>query len=66
MQWNPTDYSGINRITVSFRDVWVPELTLSSPVEKLNPIGKTWDRIRVYDSQVIVSTQRAELQVSRY
>lgn len=48
MVWNPADYGGINKLTVSYKRVWVPELILSSPSEDADTLGKSWNKIR-YD-----------------
>jgi hypothetical protein len=47
LQWDPSVNGGIEQITVSFNDVWVPELTLSSPSSKGSTLGKSSDIIRV-------------------
>ncbi|KAL4240227.1 serotonin-gated cation-selective channel [Mactra antiquata] len=47
LQWDSSLYSGINEITVSYDDLWVPELTLSSPSSRSASIGKSTDRVRV-------------------
>lgn len=46
LQWTQSAYGGLSLITVSYGDVWVPELTLSSPSDKNSAIGKSSDRIR--------------------
>ncbi|XP_060606190.1 acetylcholine receptor subunit beta-like [Ruditapes philippinarum] len=46
LQWDPSVNGGIEQITVSFNDVWVPELTLSSPSSKGSTLGKSSDIIR--------------------
>ncbi|XP_060606210.1 acetylcholine receptor subunit beta-type acr-3-like [Ruditapes philippinarum] len=47
LQWDPSVNGGIEQLTVAFGDVWVPEMTLSSPSSKGSTIGKSTDRIRV-------------------
>ncbi|XP_045159116.2 acetylcholine receptor subunit alpha-type unc-38-like [Mercenaria mercenaria] len=49
LMWNPSQYGGLELITVSYNDVWVPELTLSSPSARGTTIGKSSDRIRIHD-----------------
>jgi hypothetical protein len=49
LRWDKKLNGGIEQITVSYDDVWVPELTLSSPSSKGTTIGKSSDRIRVND-----------------
>ncbi|XP_045195603.2 acetylcholine receptor subunit alpha-type unc-38-like [Mercenaria mercenaria] len=50
LMWKPEQYGGLNLITVSYNDVWVPELTLSSPSARGTTIGKSSDRIRIEDN----------------
>lgn len=47
LQWDKSTNGGIEQITVSYDDVWVPEMTLSSPSSKGSTIGKSSDRIRI-------------------
>jgi hypothetical protein len=46
LQWGPSVNGGIEHITVSFNDVRVPELTLSSPSSKGSTLAKSSDIIR--------------------
>jgi hypothetical protein len=49
LRWDKNSNGGIEEITVSYDDVWVPEMTLSSPSSKESVIGKSSDRIRITD-----------------
>ena len=46
MVWNPANYSGINNTVLGYEDVWVPELILTNPSDKLDSFGKDWQVIR--------------------
>jgi hypothetical protein len=46
MQWVTGKYGGLTEITVSRDDVWIPELILSSPSNKVKSLGASSDRIR--------------------
>lgn len=48
MRWDPAQYGGVWQVTVSYRDVWIPELILSSPSDDVESLGKNWNRIRFY------------------
>ena len=45
---DPANYSGINNIVLGYEDVWVPELILTNPSDKLDSFGKDWQVIRYY------------------
>lgn len=47
MMWDTSDYGGLDQITVSYDDVWIPELTLSSPSAKAAALGKSSDIVRL-------------------
>ena len=44
--WNVSNYSGINQLLMSYREVWVPEIILTNPSEKLDSYGDDWQMIR--------------------
>ena len=44
--WNASDYGGINTTGFGYKEVWVPELILTNPSEKMDSFGKEWQRIR--------------------
>ena len=50
MVWNPYNYGGIWQLPVSYKDVWVPDLILSSPSEAVNSLGKSWNKVRYYST----------------
>ena len=52
MIWNETEYSGISSIFMGYNEVWVPEIILTNPSEKLDSYGKKWQMIRFYSSGV--------------
>ncbi|XP_045177338.1 acetylcholine receptor subunit alpha-like [Mercenaria mercenaria] len=45
IRWNPKDYGGIEELTVSYTDVWVPELILVNPAEETDTLGKKWQKV---------------------
>ena len=48
MVWNETDYSNITSVFMGYKDVWVPELILTNPSQKIDSYGKDWQLIRYY------------------
>ncbi|XP_053373016.1 neuronal acetylcholine receptor subunit alpha-6-like [Mercenaria mercenaria] len=54
MVWNPYHYGGLYQLSVSYKNVWVPELILSSPSEDVNSLGKSWNKVRYYSSGIAV------------
>ncbi|XP_045174642.2 acetylcholine receptor subunit alpha-like [Mercenaria mercenaria] len=48
MRWNPKDYDGIDELTVSYTDVWVPELVLVNPAEETGTLGKKWQKVNFH------------------
>ena len=50
MVWDPANYSGINNTILGYEDVWVPELILTNPSDKLDSFGKDWQTIRYYSN----------------
>ena len=46
MVWNPDLYGGVEFLTVSYWDVWVPEVVLTNPSEDLRTMGQKWQRVR--------------------
>ena len=49
LMWSASDFGGIDRAYFGYEDVWVPELILTNPSEKLDSFGRKWQRIR-YDN----------------
>ena len=49
LTWDPSDYGGINSTFFGYEQVWVPELIITNPSEKIDSFGKKWQRIR-YES----------------
>lgn len=49
MVWDDKDYDGVDTVFTGYKQVWVPELILTNPSEKLESFGKEWQLIR-YDS----------------
>ena len=46
MVWDAADYGGKGNLFMGYKQVWVPELILSNPSEKLDSFGKEWQLIR--------------------
>ena len=46
--WNPSDYGGITSVMMNYEDVWVPEISILNPSEKLDSFGKDWQDIRYH------------------
>ena len=46
LTWNSSDYGEISTTFFGYKDVWVPELILTNPSEKIDSFGKDWHRIR--------------------
>ena len=44
--WDASNHSGINEIFVGYKDVWVPEIILTNPSEKLDSFGEDWQLLR--------------------
>ena len=49
MRWNKTIHGAVEHIFVGYKDVWLPEIILSNPSEKLHSFGQDWQLIR-FDS----------------
>ncbi|XP_060589509.1 acetylcholine receptor subunit alpha-like [Ruditapes philippinarum] len=54
MVWNPNSYGGLRHLPVSYKDVWVRELILSSPSKAVNTLGKSWNKVRYYANGLAV------------
>ncbi|KAL4219728.1 hypothetical protein ACF0H5_020142 [Mactra antiquata] len=53
LRWNTSDYNGLSQITAPHSAVWVPELILASPANKMEPLGRSTDIIRLrHDGEV--------------
>ena len=52
MVWNVTDYGYIYQLLISYDNVWVPELILLNPTEKIKPLGTSWNKIRYHSTGV--------------
>ena len=48
MVWNTSDYGLMNNLLVSYDHVWVPEILLINPSEKLKSLGEDWNQIRYH------------------
>ena len=46
LTWNASDYDGINTTFFGYKEVWVPEIFLTNPSEKIDSFGKEWHSIR--------------------
>ena len=46
LQWDASNYSGIDQVMMGYKDVWVPEVILTNPSEKLESFGDDWQMIR--------------------
>ena len=46
MKWNKEDYGNITSVMMGYKDVWVPEIILTNPSQKLDSFGKEWQVIR--------------------
>ena len=46
MRWNKTKHGAVEHIFVGYKDVWLPEIILSNPSEKLHSFGQDWQLIR--------------------
>ena len=46
LTWNASDYGGINTTFFGYKEVWVPEIILTNPSEKIDSFGKEWQRVR--------------------
>ena len=50
MSWDPAEYGNITSTFLGYKDIWVPELILTNPAQKLDSFGKEWQKIRYYSS----------------
>lgn len=48
MRWNPDQYGGVEFVRVFYGKVWTPQMVLTSPSDKIEGLGKSWNRIRVF------------------
>ena len=46
LTWDPSNNSGIASLFMGYSEVWVPELILTNPSEKLDSFGSEWQFIR--------------------
>ena len=60
MQWDEDSYGGLSSIYMGYKEVWVPELILVNPSEKLQSYGKEWQLIK-YNSGGLASWIPADL-----
>ena len=44
--WDSANYSGIEEVFIGYKDVWVPEIILTNPSEKLDSFGEEWQLLR--------------------
>jgi len=55
LAWDPTNYAGIDTVTVPVTQVWTPEIILASPATKEMYILQPWNQVRVEnDGQVSI------------
>lgn len=47
--WDKAEYGNISSVRMGYKDVWIPEVILANPAQKLDSFGKDWQKIR-YDS----------------
>ena len=45
MVWDVSNYGDITTVFVGYKHVWVPEIILTNPSEKLDSFGKDWQLI---------------------
>ena len=50
MQWNASNYSGITQMLMGYNDIWVPEVILTNPSDKIDSFGDDWMQIRYLNS----------------
>ena len=50
MEWNESRYGGVKNIFVGYKDIWIPEIILSNPSDKLHSYGQDWQLVR-FDSK---------------
>ena len=70
MNWIPENYGNITSVLMSYKDVWVPEIILTNPSQKLESYGKEWQLIRYtyngiatwYPADLMKSTCSLDLQ----
>ena len=60
MKWEKEDYGNITSVMMGYKDVWVPEIILTNPSQKLDSYGKEWQLIR-YTSNGIATWYPADL-----
>ena len=48
MKWNKRNYGNITSVLIGYKDVWVPEIILTNPSQKLDSYGKEWQVIRYF------------------
>ena len=46
MKWKIEEYRNITSVMMGYKDVWVPEIILTNPSQKLDSYGKEWQLIR--------------------
>ena len=44
--WDLSNYSGVNELVMGYREVWLPEIVLTNPSEKMDSFGDDWQLIR--------------------
>ena len=48
--WDNAEYGNITSVFMGYKDVWIPEVILTNPAQKLDSFGKEWQKIRYYSS----------------
>ena len=46
ISWDADNYGGIDSLFIGYKQVWVPEVILTNPSEKVDSFGKEWQLIR--------------------
>ena len=60
MVWDEYKYGGLSTVYMGYKEVWVPELILVNPSEKLQSYGKEWQLIK-YNSAGLATWIPADL-----
>ena len=60
MTWDEDQYGGLSAIYMGYKEVWVPEIILVNPSEKLQSYGKEWQLIK-YSSAGLATWIPADL-----
>ena len=58
--WKEEDYGNITTVMMGYKDIWVPEIILTNPSQKLDSYGKEWQYI-LYTSFGLATWYPADL-----